>query len=270
MAFFDLELFEQLRRERGVTWGRPVRAHEVCGSTNDLALREVDSPAKTGIVHIAREQTQGRGRRGRSWVAPAGECLMFSVMLRYPATQPGLSCLSLATGLALVDLVEPLLDASARGENGKEPGPRAQIKWPNDLYVADRKLAGVLVETRRSRDQMTGVVIGIGLNVHVREFPPELSRATSLCLLGVESSSFESLLVDLLGCLERRVLQFLKAGCAGIARDVSRVDYLRDRPFLLDGQSVRGAGIDEGGRLLVTDDRGQLRAIDAGQVELFP
>lgn len=258
MSFFDSELFERLRIDRGVTWGRPVRALEQCTSTNDLAIEAVATDAKTGIVFLAREQTRGRGRRGNHWLAPAGECLTFSVLLRYPAGQTNASGLSLATGMAALDVV------TSRISNPE----RVSFKWPNDVYVDDKKLCGVLIESKPDAQDHLGVVIGIGLNWLVSEFPPQLARATSLALQGARAESIESLLVDVLGQLQQRVTQLLKNGVASLASEACEVDYLLGRNIKVEHQTGVGAGIDAHGRLILRDAQGRLHALSAGHVEV--
>ncbi len=266
MSFFDPELFERLRIEREVTWGRPVRAHQTCGSTNDLALDAISTDAKTGIVFVAHEQTHGRGRRQNKWTAPPGSCLMMSVLIRTPAplaqSGTGLGGLSLAVGLALCDLVQPRLDRLV-------PAPSARIKWPNDVYVNDRKLAGILIESRPDRTGHLGVVIGIGLNHRLTSFPGELAQATSLAHLGVADESTESLLVDVLGAIEHRVIEFFTKGVAHLVPQLRSVDYLRDRKVEVEGQQGIGAGFDDQGRLLVRRREGDVWAVSSGHVRMF-
>ncbi len=146
------------------------------GSTHDEAARLASAGGREGIVMVADAQTAGRGRQGRSWFSPAGNGLYVSVIL-----EPGRArsdpmratrLLTLAAGVALADAVEAVT------------GLRVDLKWPNDLYVGRRKLAGILAETvTPAVPQAEGhpVVLGYGLNVGGLAYPPELSRhATSL------------------------------------------------------------------------------------------
>ena len=136
-------------------------------STNVRARELAAGGAPHGTVVTAAEQTAGRGRQGRVWVAPAGRALLCSVVVRDP---PRL--LPLATGVAVADTV-----SEVTGEEG-----RATVKWPNDVWLDGRKVAGILVE---GRPQEGWAVIGIGLNVALREqeFPPDLRDfATTLSL----------------------------------------------------------------------------------------
>jgi BirA family biotin operon repressor/biotin-[acetyl-CoA-carboxylase] ligase len=258
MTFFDSARFEQLRTERQVTWGRPVRAHETCVSTNDLALDAIKSDAKTGIVFLAREQTSGRGRRGSRWSASPGECLMCSVLLRYPPHAPSPHGLSLAVGLAVAGMTLERVP----------PHRQVRLKWPNDVYVDDRKVAGILIESKVDATGQLGLVIGIGLNVSTSVFPPQLAHATSLKLLGAPEESWESLLVDLLKHLEKQVSQWVTSGLSTLSRQVAALDYLFGKSFLIDGQPAVGRGIDEQGHLLVELQSGERKTYSSAHIEL--
>jgi BirA family biotin operon repressor/biotin-[acetyl-CoA-carboxylase] ligase len=141
------------------------------GSTNDVALELAADGAAEGLVVIADEQTSGRGRQGRPWHSPAGSGLYVSIVLRPPpASRDGVraaSLVTLAAGVALAEGVEAVTALSA------------EIKWPNDLLIGRRKLAGILAESAAS--DLACVVLGYGINVRTREWPQEISqRATSL------------------------------------------------------------------------------------------
>ncbi|MGQ9515952.1 MAG: biotin--[acetyl-CoA-carboxylase] ligase [Anaerolineae bacterium] len=143
--------------------GRPLVYHRVIDSTNEEARRLAAVGCPEGALVIAEAQTAGRGRRGRPWVAPAGRCLLVSVRLR-PALSPArLFALTMAAGLAVrAGIMEQL---------GLSPA----LKWPNDVYIAGRKTAGILVESAFSGRELELVVVGIGINVNVR--PEELVGA---------------------------------------------------------------------------------------------
>jgi BirA family biotin operon repressor/biotin-[acetyl-CoA-carboxylase] ligase len=198
--------------------------------------------ASHGTLVTAAEQTAGRGRQGRSWVAPSGSALLCSLVLR-DAPSP----LSLIAAVAVCDVV----------------GESARVKWPNDVVVPPRfaKLAGVLVE---GRPQEGWAVLGIGLNVAVpiHELPSELrGRAASLEL---PSSAIEPLTARLMTALEHRL--------ADSTKDV--LDAWRKRDALLDrhvswsqGEGT-AHGIDDSGRLIVALADGSTRKLDAGEVHL--
>jgi BirA family transcriptional regulator, biotin operon repressor / biotin---[acetyl-CoA-carboxylase] ligase len=219
--------------------GSPRAHFRLIDSTNARARELASAGAPHGTVVTADEQSSGRGRQGRTWSAPAGRALLCSVLIREP---PRL--LPLAAGVAVADCV----------------GAEASLKWPNDVLVDGRKVAGILVE---GRVQEGWAVVGIGVNVAVLpgEFPAEVrDRAGTL---GLAPSAIEPWLERLLRGLET----WLGADSDAV------LDALRARDALL-GQEVRwrdgigvGAGIDGDGRLLVRTDAGQV-GLDAGEVHL--
>jgi BirA family biotin operon repressor/biotin-[acetyl-CoA-carboxylase] ligase len=255
---FDAERFRTQARETKPKLGRPLMYQPVTGSTNDNALLAARSGAPHGSLFVADEQTAGRGRRGNTWLAAPGESLLFSVLLRPELELAQVSALTLAIGLALRDAITPLI------------APEAQIKWPNDLYVAGKKLAGVLVESQLQGDRLQAVIVGVGLNVATREFPAEIAaRATSLALLGTCSLEPEPLLHDLLAAVAARVDAYQRAGVAGILGELNAADALRGRRVRVDALSGIGRGLDEQGRLLLEDESGKIHAVLSGTVELL-
>jgi BirA family biotin operon repressor/biotin-[acetyl-CoA-carboxylase] ligase len=209
-------------------------------STNELARELAAGGAPHGTVVTASEQTAGRGRQGRTWSAPPGRALLCSIILRDP---PRL--LPLAAGAAVAEIV----------------GDGAQIKWPNDVLVAGRKVAGILVE---GRPQERWAVLGIGLNVALRpgDFPAQL-RDTAAGL-GLEPDAIEPTLVSLLDSLQR----WLAAEPSDVLDAVRRRDALLDRDVRWASGQGRGTGIDDDGRLVVATDAGRV-ALEAGEVHLL-
>jgi BirA family biotin operon repressor/biotin-[acetyl-CoA-carboxylase] ligase len=254
---FDAERFRARSRAAKPPLGRPLMYQAVTGSTNDDALLAARSGAPHGSLFVADEQTAGRGRRGNAWLAAPGESLLFSVLLRPELELGQVSALTLAVGLALRDAVAPLIAASA------------QLKWPNDLYVEGKKLAGVLVESQLQGERLQAVVVGVGLNVASREFPEAIAaRATSLALLGATRLEREALLQEILDSLALRVAAYQATGVAGILAELNAADALRDQRLRVEGRSGVGRGLDAQGRLLLEDDSGQTHAILSGTVEL--
>ncbi len=208
-------------------------------STNERARELALRGAPHGTLVTAGRQTAGRGRQGRSWVAPPGRALLCSLVLREP---PRL--LPLAAGVAIAELV----------------GPEALVKWPNDVLLEQRKMAGILVE---GRPQERWAVLGIGVNVALRpeDFPPELrDRAGTL---GLSRGDLEPTLERLLGALE----YWTTASEAEVLAAFRERDALRDRPVRWAGGEGRGAGIDGEGRLVVATGEGSV-ALEAGEVHL--
>jgi BirA family transcriptional regulator, biotin operon repressor / biotin---[acetyl-CoA-carboxylase] ligase len=177
--------------------GHRIEVHSSIGSTNDRARELLLDPEGGGVVVIAESQTEGRGRRGRTWVSPPGRNLIASVGLRphVPASQAWR--LGMAVALAAQDACTPLTATA--------------LKWPNDLVGPDgRKLGGILVETAVAGDRIASAVVGIGINVNwpASEMPPDLAEtATSLSALAQHPvdrvALLEALLVSLSGRLER-------------------------------------------------------------------
>src|SRR5919204_5745856 len=141
-------------------FGRPLRHFGVTESTNERGRELALAGAPSGTVVTAGEQTAGRGRRGRTWTAPAGKALLCSAILRPLERKHAL--LPLAVPLAVCEAVESLVPLECR------------VKWPNDVWHEGRKLAGVLIEARPP----DWAVIGIGLNVSIEpeEFPDDLRQ----------------------------------------------------------------------------------------------
>jgi BirA family biotin operon repressor/biotin-[acetyl-CoA-carboxylase] ligase len=255
---FDAEQFRALCREQQAPLGLPFSYRAITGSTNDDALLAARTGAPHGSVFLADEQTAGRGRRGHTWHAAPGENLLFSVLLRPQLELAQTSALTLAIGLALRDAVTPLISAEAL------------IKWPNDLLVGKKKLAGVLVESQLQGERLQAVVVGVGLNVASREFPAEIAtRATSLAVLGAQHLEREPLMYRVLEAIAARVAAYQRSGVAGLLGELNAADALLGKRVRIDGQSGVGAGLDEQGRLLLKDERGVVHPILSGTVELL-
>jgi BirA family biotin operon repressor/biotin-[acetyl-CoA-carboxylase] ligase len=222
-----------------VRLGSPRLHFKLTDSTNARARELAGAGAPHGTLVTAAEQTAGRGRQGRTWSAPAGRAVLCSLVLRDP---PRL--LPLAAGVAV---------ASVAGDD-------ARVKWPNDVLVARRKVAGILVE---GRPQERWAVLGIGLNVALRpgDFPPELRETAGT--LGLEPDATEPTLAQLLGELER----WLPASSDEVLQAVRERDALLGEPVRWAGGEGRGGGIDADGRLLVVTADGTT-ALDAGEVHL--
>jgi BirA family transcriptional regulator, biotin operon repressor / biotin---[acetyl-CoA-carboxylase] ligase len=222
--------------------GHPRVHYRVIGSTNARARELAGLGAPHGTVVTAAEQSAGRGRQGRTWTAAPGRALLCSIVIRDP---PRL--LPLVAGVAVAEVVTDL-----------GPGSPARIKWPNDVLVDGRKVAGILVE---GRPQEGWAVVGIGLNVAVRDFPPELRDTAGT--LGLEPDAIEPTLAALLGHLGRWIV----ASVESVLGAVRERDALLGRPVRWAAGRGVGAGVDGSGRLLVATDDGTV-ALDAGEVHL--
>lgn len=208
-------------------------------STNARARELAARGAPHGTTVTAREQSAGRGRQGRTWVAPPGRAILCSVVVREP---PRL--LPLAAGVAAAEVV----------------GPRAQLKWPNDVLLDGRKVAGILVE---GRPQEQWAVLGIGLNVALRpeDFPPELRDTAGT--MGLDSGAVEPTLDRLLESLGR----WIDADPAVVLEGVRARDALLGLAVRWGGGQGDGAGVDDDGRLIVATEGGRV-TLEAGEVHL--
>lgn len=213
--------------------------------------------APSGTVVIAEEQTAGRGRDGRTWRSPAGG-VWLAILLRPPL--PAAGVLSLRIGLVLADVVDELLGVSPTAASSA----RAGLKWPNDVLVDGRKVAGILCETRWQGDALQWLGAGIGVNV-ANEIPAELaSRAVALRELrpAVRRIDLLDKLVPALMRLTAHGAQLTEFECAAFARR----DWLRGRQIRTP-MSGRAAGIRPDGALLVDTGAGTTM-VREGHVEL--
>ncbi|MBJ7458235.1 MAG: biotin--[acetyl-CoA-carboxylase] ligase [Thermoleophilaceae bacterium] len=229
--------------------GHPHIHLDVVDSTNALAKEQATAGAAHGTTFTASQQTAGRGRHGRSWVAPAGSALLMSVILRPAAEHHRFA--PLAAALAVAETCEQLADV------------RAQIKWPNDVWIEGRKVSGILVEARPNPDpEKSWVVVGIGLNTRVRleDLPEELQQTATSLSLGEG--------VDALTPLLARLEQWIAAPTRELIQAWSARDALRGRDIAwAEGEGIAN-GIDDEGNLLVRRCGGGISILGAGEVHL--
>ncbi len=245
--------------------GHPLRYLASVDSTNTLALGLGRAGAETGTVVVADTQTGGRGRLGKSWLSPPGAGLYASLILRPSLPVKGLSSLTLAAGLAAARAIEQVC------------GLRTGIKWPNDVLLAGRKAAGVLVECDLSGAAPL-LVLGLGINLTTREeeFPPELrGRATSLLLASGKVVGRGATLKALVCSVEQVMLRMEQADFAGVLGDWRTRDVTLGRSLAwltVDGQVVAGVslGPDQEGYLLIRDREGRCHQALSGAIELDP
>ncbi|GIU86858.1 MAG: biotin--[acetyl-CoA-carboxylase] ligase [Acidimicrobiia bacterium] len=226
-----------------------VRWFASIDSTNRYLLDEAARGAPEGVVAVADVQTAGRGRLGRTWTSPPGASLLVSVLLR-PRLPPGRRHLvTLAAGVAAVDAVRELA------------GAPAALKWPNDVVVHDRKLAGILAEA--SGD---AVVVGMGCNVHWDEPPDELRGIATACnLCGTRPVTRERLLEAWLAAYDARLRDLDGVADAAARRSATLGRRVR---ALLAHETVEGVAerLTEDGHLVIATAGGAEREIAAGDV----
>jgi BirA family transcriptional regulator, biotin operon repressor / biotin---[acetyl-CoA-carboxylase] ligase len=220
--------------------GSPRVHHRLTDSTNERAKELALAGAPHGTLVTADEQTTGRGRQGREWTAPPRSAVLMSVVLRELDEM-----LPLAAAVAVAEAV-PV---------------EAAIKWPNDVWIDGRKVAGILVE---GRPQEGWAVLGVGLNVSTEAFPAELVQsATSLYLSGIEAQP-ESVLASIL----RQLDDWLGAPPARVLEAWRSRDALKGQRVRWAGGDGVASGVDGSGALVVETSAG-LVTLDAGEVHLL-
>jgi BirA family transcriptional regulator, biotin operon repressor / biotin---[acetyl-CoA-carboxylase] ligase len=230
-------------------FGFPRRHFRTTESTNDRARELAEAGAPTGTVVTADAQTAGRGRHGRAWTAPPRKALLYSAILR--PLDAGHALLPLAVPLAVCEAVE--LVASVRCE----------VKWPNDVWVEGRKLAGVLIEARPP----DWAVIGIGVNVAIDpdEFPDDLRWPATSIPDGATPDEVRA-------AIDRALGDWADADPDRVVNGYRERDALDGLELTWSGSGSQGAGraagIDDRGNLLVVRDDGERLALGSGEVQL--
>jgi BirA family transcriptional regulator, biotin operon repressor / biotin---[acetyl-CoA-carboxylase] ligase len=246
-----------------MTFGSPHRHYRRTDSTNTRARELAAAGAPLGTVVTAGEQSAGRGRQGRTWTAPPNKALLYSAIVR--PLEDHHTMLPLAVPLAVCEAAEHL-----------NPDLECKVKWPNDIHVEGRKLAGVLIE---ARPQDGWAVIGIGLNLTIEEneFPPEL-RDKAVSLFPADQRTQErgsagpspllSAGPPLLGPLNQRLNHWLQAEPAEVLAEWRKRDALKGREVAWEGGSGIAEGVDDRGYLVVDTPGGDRIAVGAGEVHL--
>ena len=239
---------------RGARPQNQVHYFRSIGSTMQEAGRLASAGAPHGTIVIADEQTSGIGRLGRSWVSPPEAGIYCSILLRLSLAANSLPVAALMLGLAVKDAVE------------KTAGLACDLRWPNDILIKERKVAGILAQVADAC-----IVAGIGINVHQREFPDDLrTPATSLW---IESNgamqSREKLIVALLAALDGYSSMLEAEGPSPVLRAFTAAStYATNRRVIVEDTGFRGttAGLDPDGFLLIRSDSGSLRRVASGGV----
>ena len=232
--------------------GRRIVRLGVVDSTQRVAFELAESGAADGTVVMADTQTAGRGRRGRVWHDAPGESLLVSIVVRPRLNVADLPKLSLAAGVAVAEAL------------GTTTGLDTRLKWPNDVLVNGRKLAGILLESRMAAEPI--VVAGIGVNLRQRTFSPELAEtATSVDLEGGRAVGSEELLEALLDlfdrwktCLESEGFAPLRSRWLSLADTIGRAVTVGEHAGVAVDLAEDGA--------LVLRQEGSLRRVVAGEV----
>jgi len=243
----------------GATLGRPISVAATTASTNDDARAAASKGAAHGAIFLADAQTRGRGRSGHTWHSPAEENLYFSMILR-PRVEPrALPPLALVLGLCVARVVDEALGRRI-----------AAIKWPNDVFIGDQKIAGILVESSMRGGAIDAVIAGIGINVGASSFPEDLEgRATSLRLSGASLLDRSVLAARLAHAIEGALEPFVSSGLYSFLRELGRRDALLGVALEVGDVLGIGVGIDEGGYLLVRTGEGETHRIGSGSITVL-
>jgi BirA family biotin operon repressor/biotin-[acetyl-CoA-carboxylase] ligase len=258
-AALDLARVRALANARRL--GRTFHYFQEIDSTNTHARLLAERGAREGEIVVAEAQTHGRGRLGRRWESPPFVNLYLSIILRPSLAPRHAPQITLTAAVALVETVNRFLPA------------RASIKWPNDILVEERKLAGILTEAACDAEHIEYIVLGIGLNVNggIAAMPEELRRrATSLADLTGRIASRESVLARLIQDLDRCYGELETSGFEPLRARWEASFSWRGRRVRVDlgDETVTGRaqGIDGEGALIVEDEQGHRRSIVAGDV----
>lgn len=228
----------------------PITWTEVTDSTNSWAARAMADIDKMSVF-AAKYQTAGRGQRGNKWHSASGENLTFSIGLRFGNEVTG--------HLKAIDqFVITEISALAVADFLTSKGAAVKIKWPNDIYVRDRKICGMLIENSLRADEVATSILGIGINLKQREFPPELVNPTSLALATGMEMEPEAALAEFMPCfLARMEMSLTPEGRIRLRNDYLGVLYRKDKVSRyrdnLTGSGFEGMikGISDIGELLV-------------------
>lgn len=251
----DLAPSRIAERLRTARYGRSLDVLLETGSTMDVARAAAESGAPDGHVVLADHQSAGRGSHGRPWLSPAGVDLYLSVVARPELPSAALASVTLAVGIGVAEAAESLT------------GARAEVKWPNDVWLGGEKCAGVLVESRALGGEIDALIVGIGLNVNRSQLPAGLAwPATSLRLVKGSELDRADVLAALLDRIESWVKRLELEGPAPVVEALGRRLALRGERVRVDATEGELIGVDERGALVLQTPKGP-RTIIAGSLE---
>ena len=238
-----------------------LEIHDSVGSTNDVVRDFLLADDSRGVAALAEEQTQGRGRRGRSWHSPAGANLYFSLGWRFHGPVERLSGLSLAIGAMLAEVIARDFEVDLA------------LKWPNDLFHRDCKLGGVLIELLGEQNGAIPVVAGIGLNVNMPLVDTESIQRPWTDLATARGSKVDRnrLAAQLINELSSGLTDIAGGNMSAWLEQWRQRDFLHGRQVLVEGSPTlagKAAGIDQHGALLINTETGQ-SAVAGGEATLL-
>ncbi|RKX28559.1 MAG: biotin--[acetyl-CoA-carboxylase] ligase [Candidatus Zixiibacteriota bacterium] len=243
--------------------GKRIMAYNRVGSTNDLAAERANEGAVDGTVIIAEEQTKGRGRLGRSWHSSPASGAYISIILRPSFTPDKAPGVSLLTALVLVECLQSYCSKGV------------QIKWPNDVYIEGKKVAGILTELSAEGAGIHHLVVGVGININnvLSDFPPEISgTATSVRIACGRVINRVGLVQRFLERFESEYIAFCRDGLICCIDRLRRYSYLSGRQVKLSSGNriIEGTAIDiDANGALIVERNGKTIAITCGEVTVI-
>lgn len=259
----DVMTEAELRSSMDSVWtGGSLVYYEETDSTNTRAKKLAEEGAGDKTLVVTEHQTAGKGRRGRSWVAEKGSGIWMSLLLRPQISPSSASMLTLVAALAVAQGIE------------KISGLDTKIKWPNDIVCDGKKVCGILTEMSAELETIHYVIVGIGINVTMTNFPEELKeKASSLCLLTGKTISRSPIVAAVLQSFEDIYAKFLEAGDLSTLLEEyeQKLANKNCEVTVLDpSETYRGVclGIDKTGELLVQLKDGTINRVVSGEVSV--
>ncbi|MBE9503203.1 MAG: biotin--[acetyl-CoA-carboxylase] ligase [Proteobacteria bacterium] len=244
-------------------------------STNLTAHEMAVSGAQEGTVVLADSQSEGRGRRGRSWFSPPGDNIYTSVILHPPVSPEKAPQLTLVAAVALAETISFFLNEASQAE----PGLKAEIKWPNDILIGGKKCAGILTEMKAHAGEVQYVVVGIGINVNLdSQYMPEEISAIATSLSSATGRDFKRgrIIQSLYSNMENWYKRYLDKGFPFIRERWNNLSAVNGHYVKAASPSIKNDGYEEGlalgindkGALEMRKKDGRIMEISAGEITL--
>lgn len=259
MNDLNIQAIEAALKRYASAIGHPLYVLASTGSTNDDAREAANEGAPSGTVIVADTQSAGRGRGTHTWHSPSGENVYVSIVLRPKLDTRRVSAASLVVGVCVARVIERRLH-----ERGRE---RVKLKWPNDVWVDEKKIGGVLIEGRLRGESVQHLVVGVGVNIKTRVFPLELrDKATSLSLLGCEDVDRADVLGELLAEIGRGMLRYEREGLEAFRQELEHKDGLKGKRVKVGDRVGVARGIDGEGCVMVERETGFIEKVSSGEL----
>ncbi|PWJ49970.1 BirA family transcriptional regulator, biotin operon repressor / biotin-[acetyl-CoA-carboxylase] ligase [Faecalicatena contorta] len=259
----DILTKEELSSMIDTAWaGQTIYYFDQIDSTNIRAKQLGEEGAPHGTLIVAGQQNAGRGRRGRTWESPPGVSIYMSIVLRPEMAPVKAPMLTLVMALSAADSLKECT------------GLDVQIKWPNDIVLNGKKLAGILTEMSTEMDYINHVVIGVGINVNTERLPEELKeKATSLRLETGRIIRRSEIIASIMKEFEKNYQLFIETqGLGQMQEKYNSLLINREKEVRIlgvkEGYAAYALGINEKGELLVRRDNGEIEAVLAGEVSV--